>query len=309
LKEEVARGIERHAAASTAMAEASDDLKAGKAISGDKIEDTVEGFMEMVSLDLDLLPMIAAMQTSKDEYLFDHCINVSLMSMSLACQLGMNQEQIKEIGLGALLQDIGMLEVPDEIRFAARSLSSMEWVEIKRHPIYTLNYLEKVKGIDLPVRLIGYQAHERLDGSGYPCRRSGMLIHQFTKIVSVADAYMAMTSARPHRSAMLPYEAVRTILVQGSKDRFDRAVVRALLDSVSLFPIGSLVELSDGQVDIVIRAVPNSHTRPVVELVNAEKQRTGEVVDLSERTDLKVTRPLATEGIDISMPETQVESS
>jgi HD-GYP domain-containing protein (c-di-GMP phosphodiesterase class II) len=225
--------------------------------------------------------------------LYDHCVNVALLSMTVASQLGLDPQQMNEVGLGAMLQDIGMVRVPDEIRLAERPLSDNERLEIEHHPIYTLNYLENIRGLPPPASFVGYQVHERLDGSGYPRRRSGMLIHLYAKIVGVVDTYSAMISSRPYRPAMLPYEAARKILIEGSRDKFDRAVVRAFLDSMSLFPVASHVQLSNGNIAKVIRAVPGAHTRPVVEVVDAEYNPTGQIVDLSLETKLKVVHAVA----------------
>lgn len=293
---EVQRGMERQVAAGTVLAETFQSLSTCQRAAGGEIRGIVCQFTDMISLDFDLLPMIVAMQQPQNEYLFDHCVNGSLLSMAIAGQLGMDREHIMEVGIGALLQDVGMLRVPEAIRHAPRTLTPAERSEIECHPIHTLAYLERIDGLSAATRLIGYQVHERPDQSGYPRRQPGPFIHEYAKIVAIADAYTAMTQPRPYRPSVLPYEAARTILVEASLGKFDRAMVRAFLDCVALFPIGSWVELNNGLIGKVLRANPGCHTRPVIAETNVGGEPTGVIVNLLDETHLKVIRTLTPLG-------------
>jgi len=288
LNNEAAKGCERHAEATGLLTDLCETLSAGHSASGSEIRRMVRQFNETVMLDMDLLPLVVSMQSPEQEYLFSHCVSTAMLSVMIGAQLGFDREQVTEVGLGAMFQDVGMLQVPEDIRLAPRPLQPNEWFEIQQHPIYTLNQLERLDSISVAARFVGYQVHERADGSGYPRHRSGMFIHQCAKIVAVADAYAAMTKARPHRHPVLPYEAAKTILFEGSRGKLDRTVVRAFLDCVSLFPIGSGVQLSNGQQARVIRACPGQHTKPVVELLSREGQPTTQLVDLATDDSLKV---------------------
>jgi HD-GYP domain-containing protein (c-di-GMP phosphodiesterase class II) len=288
LKVEVHRGVKKLAATTSAIADLWNTLKDGHTASYALVRTTIEEFADLSSLDLDLLPLIVSMQenSASPDFLFEHSASVSILSMSIAAQLGLNREQVSEVGLGALLQDIGMMRVPKEIRFAARPLTSEEWVEIRNHPIYTLNILDNIRALPDTVKFIAYQSHERGDQSGYPRQRSGMFVHQFAKITAVADAYVAMSRARPHREAFTPYAACKAILTDASANKFDRTIVRALLDTISLFPIGSTVELNNGTWAKVIRANPGFHTSPVVYELNSDGTSTGRMIDLSKEPRL-----------------------
>lgn len=288
LKEEATDGVERHAATSTAIADLCAKLKPGERMSVTELHRSVTHFVDAASADFDLLPLIVAMQRSSDEYLYDHCVNVSLLSVAMASGLGLDRERIMEVGLGGLVQDIGMLRVPRSIRLAPRGLTGREWHEIHRHPLHTLDMLADLRGIPQTVKFIGYQSHERVDGTGYPCRRSDRQLHECAKIVAIADGYAAMTCKRPYRPALSPYQAARSILDVGATNKFDRRLVRAFLDTVSLFPIGSRVDLSSGATARVLRANPDLHTRPVVEELATDGTPTGHVIDLSNEDELRV---------------------
>ncbi len=297
LKAEAAVALERHSTTTAAVADVCDRLQdalaTGQRLSDAGIGRSVGGFVEMAAHDFDLLPLVMSMQHSQDEYLFDHCVNVTMLSIALAYQLGLNHRQIMEIGLGALLQDIGMLRVPASIRLSTEPLTPAERLEIDRHPLHTVEMLEMFRGIPRIVKLIAYQVHERLDGSGYPRQRTGSQVHQYSRIVAAADCYAAMTSPRPHRPAMLPYEAARLVLTEASENKFDRDIVRAFLDTISLFPVGSYLQLDTGLRAMVLRSNPGLHTRPVIEAVDATGSPTGEIIDLSKDTSMKVVRASA----------------
>lgn len=293
--ERARKGAKKHSAATNTLGEICLDLANGNLRSGlpeTELHRIVREFGDMVQLDLDLLPTIYSLRTSPDDYLFQHCVNASILTMTIAVQLGLRSEKIMELGLGALLQDVGMLRVPREIRFARRPLTAQEMAEIQRHPAYSLDFLELIPGLPREVRFLAYQVHERLDQSGYPRHRSENNIHAYAKIVSIADAFAAMTCERPYRKAMHPYEAAKTILLECGAGRFDRTFVRAFLDSVSLFPVGCRLELDNKRVARVIRANTSLHVRPIVMLLDEQGRDTNDVVDLAEERDVNIVRVL-----------------
>ncbi len=292
---EVALGTEKHAAAAETLAETCANLHAGRSVPRHRLDRLVGEFCDMIALDFDLLPMIVSGQASREhdrDYLFDHSVDTACVSMVMASQLGMNRRQVMELGLGALLQDVGMLGVDPAMRRSPRSLTAKEKTEVEYHPIHTVDCLSRVEGLPVSARLVGYQVHERSDRSGYPRRRSGAFIHQYPRIVAIADAYTAMIRPRPHRRAVLPHEAVKNILIDGGLGKYDLMMLRAFLDVISLFPIGSWVELNDGTTAEVVRANPGSHTRPVVAEMDEAGEPTGTTIDLAMEPGLKILRAI-----------------
>lgn len=298
LREAARNGLKKHVATSGLVAGICRALSRQRSVSGEHLKNALSDFQDTLALDAALLPLIVSMQRTTGEYLFDHCVNVALVSMSIASRLELDREQLLEVGLGALVHDVGMLRVPDAIRLAPRGLTEPEWAEVRRHPYHTAQYLEYIDGLPETARHISHQVHERADASGYPRRRSALLIHPYARIASIADAYVAMTKPRPYRSAILPYLAVKTLLVEGNDDKFDRNVMRGFLEAVSLFPIGSRVELDDGVQAVVIRSSTELHTQPVVEAVDEQGRPNGELIDLARTSARRVTRaiPDATDG-------------
>lgn len=274
-------GLDAFQQATRTLNEVCDKLLRGLTISSDVVHQTVAPFTNMLFDDSDLLPFIMSMQKDNDEYLFEHSMNVALISMSIASQLDFSHKEITEIGMCGFLQDIGMLRVPSEIRLAPRALTEDEMYEIRCHPGHTVSILAGMTDAPESARLVSYQVHERYDGSGYPAQRSGMYLHPFSKIVAVADTYSAMVRPRPHRDAFTPYEAARKVLLEVKDERFESRIVRAFLDTVSIFPIGSKVVLNNGTVARVIRSNAVQHTKPIVEELSPDGKPIGNLIDLS----------------------------
>ena len=289
---EAQRGLDKHTHASGAMANICSALTAGKSASSAEVTDIIDEFHDMLTIDCDLLVTIVGMQETLGEYLFDHCVNVAMLSMATAAQMGLQRKQVLEIGIGAMFQDVGMLRVPQVIRLARRSLSEDERSEVRRHPAHSCDYLGRCGNLPPTASSIAYQAHERGDGSGYPHGRRDVSLHPLVKIVMVADVYAAMTRPRPYRPPVLPHDAVRELLNGCRTGKYDAAIVRAFLDCVSAFPVGSMVELSNSKTGIVVRANPGLHTRPVVAELGPNGERTDKLFDLASVSRLSVTRPL-----------------
>ena len=161
--------------------------------------------------------------------------------------------------------------------------------------MHTFDLLQPVfDKVPAAARMVAYQMHERCNGSGYPRGRTGGHIHDLAKISAVADVFIALASPRPHRHGMRPYHAMVKLLHDVREGLFDGTVVRALLQTVSLFPLGSYVALSDGRTGKVIRSNGEQYTRPVVEFTSHNNPNMEPLlVDLSQETDLQVVGAVA----------------
>jgi HD-GYP domain-containing protein (c-di-GMP phosphodiesterase class II) len=292
LRAETERAQQAYTASVDQLKELADDVYHGKCSTVRGARRLIAQFLDFIRTDADLLPAIIGLKSAPEDYLYEHGMNVALLAITTAAQWGIASENVLEIGVGALLQDVGMLRVPEKLRFAPRSLSPQEIAEVCRHPIYTRDYLTRLKNLSQTSMLVAYQAHERLDGSGYPHRHQRTRIHPFARIVATADTYAAIISHRPHRNARSPYEAMEILLKQAGQNLFDRDIVRHFLDCMSLFPIGSYVRLSNGSVAKVLRANPGLHTKPCVILVNTDGSESDEEVDLARAGDLHVLQAL-----------------
>ncbi len=265
----------------------------GRALSLDQTRRVLREIGSFVSADPALAALLINASQEGHEYLFVHSVHVALLAMALARESGLGQEDVVRLGLSGLFQDLGMLRVPGEIRFAPRKLDENERSIIERHPGYTVNLLEKHGVSDRKVLNICYQSHERCDRSGYPRRHHRMYIHPFARLLAVADVFAAATCPRPYRQPLSPFSAMALLLDEVKRQRLDGEVVKSFLDIVSLFPIGSYVKLSSGATARVIRANGGKHTRPVVVPLRPDGTETGKELDLLRFEDIKVVEALS----------------
>lgn len=209
---------------------------------------------------------------SQDNYLYTHSVNVALLASHLGHCLGYPREAIHELALAGLLQDLGMAGEAEQLASLPRKLTGDEWKVIARHPATALEHLKMTRGVSPEVLATISAHHERPDGSGYPTGLRNTAIAEYSKILAVCDVYDALTHPRSHRKRFTPAQAIK-VLVDGANSQFDRRVVKALVDELSLYPRGSLVRLSTNEVGIVEQVHPEAPLRPVV-LVSRDANQT-----------------------------------
>lgn len=213
-------------------------------------------------------------------------IECCLLAMALGIEMDLDEENVRILGIAGLIHDVGMLKVPKEIREATHRLSAIEMLEIHKHPIYSLELLQKDPSLPNIIPLIAYQVHERLNGTGYPRQRRGQTIHKLARIVQVADEYVSMTSPVNGQLPVMRYSAMECLIKKSKKKDVDPDVVRSLLNALSLFPIGSYVSLNDESTAKVIRSNRESYIKPIVMRVSDAQENASDATDESNLIDL-----------------------
>lgn len=275
-----------------ALFEALDD---GKPVTLSEIRVIVDDFLTLIKTDRNILLNLSYLPTSPFEYLFTHSVNVSLLSMALATAAGYSEAQVREIAVAALLIDVGMMRVPEAIRDKPGKLDESELYEVRKHPVTGADMMDGVPGLSTSTVLAIYQHHERMSGSGYPKQRSGKLIHDYSRIIAITDTYAAMVANRNHRKRLLPYDAMSEIIKLGGSKQLDSDMIRRFLETMSLFPLGSLVKLESGAVGKIIEPNPDNFTRPSIFVLKPGKdhrQRAATVLDLSKNPEEKIVQAL-----------------
>jgi HD-GYP domain-containing protein (c-di-GMP phosphodiesterase class II) len=267
-------------------------LSEGRGLNTDALNDIAEEAMVDITEDFDLFNCLGV-NPHTDRYPVRHSLHVSMLAMGIGTKLGLDRTTLKELSMGCLVHDAGMLKVDEDLYTTPAPLNRVEFLEITKHPVIVFDMMNKMERISSRAAFVAYQVHERCNGQGYPRRRHGQQIHFLSKLASIADAYIALVSPRPHRSGMLPYKAIERVL-SGVKDGlYDPLAMRALLQTVGLFPIGSFVELSDDRVGKVIRANGEVYHRPILSVWRkGATHELPDVVDLKEETHLAIQRPL-----------------
>ncbi|UQD53212.1 hypothetical protein C0971_15140 [Bacillus methanolicus] len=221
--------------------------------------------------DTDLLNLLTDV-CSYDQYIFTHSLNVTLYSLAIGMHLKLSTKNLETLGLGAILHDVGKMKVPAEILMKPGKLTEEEFEEIKKHSEEGFRILRNVQTIPLLVAHCAFQHHERLNGSGYPRGIKGNEIHEFGKIIAVADVFDAVTSNRVYRQAMLPHEGLE-ILYAGAGSLFEIKIVEAFRKAVAVYPVGVTVELNDGRKGTVFRQNAGFSDRPVVRILEEDRRR------------------------------------
>lgn len=185
-----------------------------------------------------------------DEYLYQHSFQVTLYSLAIAKEMGYSYEDLRLIGIGAMLHDVGKLLVSPDILFKPGRLTEEEFEEMKQHTRFGFDILRNLHSVSLLVAHCAFQHHERIDGSGYPRGLLDFEIHPFAKVIGVADVFDAVTSNRVYRKKMLPSEGI-ALIESGNGTIYDTRVVEALKHSIVHYPNGCILILSDQRRGIV----------------------------------------------------------
>lgn len=225
------------------------------------------------------------------EVLAAHAVEVTLLSIKIGVGLNYDEKRLADLAIVAFLQDVGMHKIPPDILAKRGTLSNQDLKEIQSHPQMSADILSRLNDKDGWMAEVAVQVHERADGSGYPFGLRSEEIHDYAYIIGVADTYTEMIHDRPYRERIQRNRVVREIMDSAGED-FPTWVVKAFLNQVSFFPLGSYVKLNDRSLGRVVNTDSEFPLRPTVEILNdnhgskVEKPRT---VDLSEQLLLYIT--------------------
>ena len=212
-----------------------------------------------------------------------HCIHVGIFAVRIAAGMDLPRGEQVKAALAGLVHDVGMVRFPPDFAQVDRALTAREREELRRHPEEGYTILSRLGPAYKRLADVAHQEHEREDGSGYPRGLPGDQIGETARIVGLADVYESVTHPRPHRKAVVPFEAVREILTN-ERCRFTERALKGLLKGLSAFPVGSLVRLNTREVARVVTSNPAFALRPVVEVLfdAAGDRAPGRRIDLAK---------------------------
>jgi len=223
-------------------------------------------------------------------YLATHSVRSTILAIIIGTYLKLPNHRLLELGIAALVHEAGMLKLPSQLYLSNRPLSPQEKKAILTHPIlgYTM-----LKSFDFPlaVCLAALEHHERENGSGYPRQLAGEKISLYSKIIAVACSYEALSSKRPHKEAKDGYTGMLELLKNDGK-QYDDTIVRALVLSLSIYPIGLYVLLSNGKKGQVIDVNPENPKFPIVEIFGDVTPDGRNKTVQTAPNELSIVRPL-----------------
>lgn len=222
-----------------------------------------------------------------DDYTYGHCVNVTILSLITAISLGYDREKLIDLGIGAMLHDIGKTKIDSDIINKPSTLTIMEYEQIKKHTTLGYAILNNIKNISYDSRIIALSHHERYDGKGYPQNLKSEDIHPFARIVAVADVFDALTNDRVYKSRVNTNEAIDYIAsVSGSQ--FDNVIVDKFVENIARYPVGQGILLNTGYKGYVVFNKKNYPARPTVRILyddSGKKLKIPYILDLSETED------------------------
>lgn len=222
---------------------------------------------DAVALNIDALKV-------SDEYTFKHSVDVATISMLIAKKSNLPETDIQKIGMAGLLHDLGKSQIPNEVLNKAGKLTEEEFAIMKNHSVYGYRILKERDDIPKEVLMGVLQHHEKINGKGYPMGVGGEQITTYAKILSIADIYDALVTERPYKKAFSQQDAVEMIMAM--TDELDITFMRSFLAIMILYPVDSIVTLSNGERARVVENNPQYPMRPKVVGL-----KSGKVYDLS----------------------------
>lgn len=272
---------EVHELASQAVASLFEEIKLGAEIDGGKIKQAVNGCVDSILRNPDASVWLTRIQ-AKHEATAQHSLNVAALSIVMARSMGMSTREMEDVGVCGMLHDVGKTSISTEILNKPGALEPAEIEEIRNHTRYGRDILVSTRSVMSGAADVAHAHHERPDGTGYPRGLDDDSIPLYAKIVAIAEAYDAMTINQPYRKAFSPSDALQELYALRGK-QFDEDLVIRFIDAVGIFPPGSIVEMLNGHIGIVL-ANTSDKLRPRVILIldRLHEPMVQRIVDLSQ---------------------------
>lgn len=285
LKEELHTATGVHTKALVTIQDVMSNLRRSGSLDLDRVEETITPMVDSVLRNPAALACLMRMQKVND-YLYHHSIASSIWATILGRQIGLQREDLDIVATGAILLDVGKTQLPTEILEKPERLSKEEHEHMRRHVQFGLDILGRSGDVDGRVLDMVAHHHERHNGTGYPQGLKGTAIPVFGRIAGIVDAYDAMITPRPYAQLLSSFDALRKLRVLADVE-FQSEIVEQFTRAIGVFPTGTLVELSTGEVGVVIQQNRIRRLRPKIMIImDANKQILEEfrVVDLNEQT-------------------------
>jgi len=264
-------------------------IRAGEKVNIKKTKRIMETMVDHLLEEEQLLLSMTAIK-NYDEYTYHHLVNVSILSIALGQRIGLSRKILTELGLAALFHDIGKIEIPYEILNKPSDFTDDEWRIVQKHPVWGLRAILKLRDLDnitMQSAIVAFEHHMNYDFSGYPKVKEHAELDLYSRIVSIADQYDAMTSSRVYaRIAMAPDKAL-SIMMEGAGKKLDPILFKFFINMVGVFPVGTLVMLDTRELGLVYENEVVFTDRPRVLIIvdNTGKRFQGPVVDLTEKNE------------------------
>ncbi len=271
MEDEIARASEVKSRARQLVGSVLEDARLGKQVSLGPMKAMVSQMADSMFRNPEALLSLSLIK-QKDEYTFMHSVNVGVFMLSFCQTLGITSEDIIDVGIGAVLHDIGKMTTPPEILNKPGKLSDEEFAVMRQHVENGRRILEDTPGISEISIHVASQHHERYDGTGYPLGLKGEKINQFGQMAAIVDVYDAITSDRCYHKGNTPHLALKRMM-EWSQYHFNIKLFEYFVKCVGIYPIGSFVRLENDMLAVVQRSNQEDLLSPVVRVIIDAKQK------------------------------------
>lgn len=253
--------------AMNAAREVVNHFRVGKGINLDRVKDIVSELIDQLGQKPDNMMHFLDIRRKK-EYMFSHAVNTCILSVMTGLAIGYDAKQLGELGLAAMLHDIGKIKFSRLLALQFPDyLTKKERDEYKLHPLYSFEILQEDSNLSVDVVNACCQHHERWNGSGYPMGLKGDAICEYAQIISIADVYDRLIVGLPHRLPIPVYYAV-AILNKAAGEYFNPAIVEKFTQNVAIYPMGKMVRLNNHQSGVILGTDVKSKMTPVVRITS-----------------------------------------
>lgn len=283
-----------------------DDVRLGRRVDVSGLRRVISGMVDSVGRNPDALVWFTHLR-NKDEYTALHCIRVAILALAFGRHLDLTVPELNILGIGALLHDIGKVKIPNDILNKPERLTDHEFEIVKGHVPEGVKILESARDIPMAAIEVAACHHERYHGGGYARGLSGERIGLFGLMAAIVDSYDAITSDRAYHAGISPYEALGRFYAMRNKE-YHGGLVDQFIQCLGTYPIGSIVELSTGDIGVVVAVDRKRYLRPSVALArraDGVRVAPGTVLDLAAGSDhvaraaeIRRVLPAAAHGID-----------
>jgi putative nucleotidyltransferase with HDIG domain len=259
------------------------DVRLGKIPKAEDVKFVVNKMLDQVLKNKQTMIALTLIK-SYDDYLFNHSVNVAILSLALGETLKLRPDLLKELGTAAMLHDIGKVSIDPKVVMKPDKLTEEEWQEMKKHPVNGYEILKQMEGLSEVIYRVALEHHMKYDLSGYPEIPKDYKLHPASLILSICDCYDAMTTHRVYQRCYEPREALEFMSKMAGKN-FEPNYLKAFIKMLGIYPQGTLVKINTGETGIVVRPNPSSPDEPIIKVIYdifGNKLENIKTIDLSQ---------------------------
>lgn len=271
----------------------------GKPVEIGVIEDWADNMIDAILVDSDAIKVVSALR-KKDTYLLEHSVNVACLLITFGRYLEMDKQVLRQLAVGGILHDVGKIKVKSEILNKPSRLTPEEFEHMKLHQVFAEEIIPHVEGLSAISQEVCLMHHEKLDGKGYPKGLTEDEIPLHGRMSSIIDIYDALTADRCYKNGMSSVEAFK-IMLGMTPYQLDQSLVYKLINCIGMYPVGSLVELSDGKVGIVWTSHPDKPLKPEIKCFYSRKYQHFIDVTYQDLThsDIKIVKAISPRSFEV----------